>query len=507
MPPDVGIPTPAREACPRTSAPRAHDASASLCVGALLSAPDEGRDAVPPRRAEWLCDCKMHSVLVQTSAILCSRSALLRPTHPLLVCPPPHSHHRVCCLLAVSSAQSAPHCGMGFPHALCHRELPLLQLSSGASRSSVGPVGRGLCGRIGGLSSSKLSYATCSEGVSMLQHAAQRRYELQDTNRTIRSAGKRWCAPGVAGGDGAEGGVSDARGEKRPRGVVRRHPLPRSRALSAEAAGAPASRLRRAKAHASQVSRLGSSRDKTAGDSAGHRILRKCRDWDFSRLGGAHRLEEGVDVAYKVAEVSVGPRVLREELAANHLAAHTGGVAPVGVDPAAGNAEACGVSWESEVGKLRKLGTSIGVRMPCENVRWGAAHCPSSMLRGTDQLPSPRRFALKPSQYSMTKTHGSLSASSSCRGPIVVSVMAATAAMASSEDQEGPATRRGGDPSELKPPPSSEWLKQCTVQWPELWHPSACRPGFLRASCALLARWVAQAHRWRRRRPPTSPPP
>ena len=59
----------------------------------------------------------------------------------------------------------------------------------------------------------------------------------------------------------------------------------------------------------------------------------KCRDWGFSRLGGAHRLEEGVDVAYKVAEVSIGPRVLREELAANHLAAHTGGVAPVGVDP------------------------------------------------------------------------------------------------------------------------------------------------------------------------------
>ena len=59
--------------------------------------------------------------------------------------------------------------------------------------------------------------------------------------------------------------------------------------------------------------------------------LRKCRD--FSRLGGAHRLEEGVDVAYKVAEVCVRPRVLREELAANHLAAHTGGVAPVGVDP------------------------------------------------------------------------------------------------------------------------------------------------------------------------------
>ena len=164
----------------------------------------------------------------------------------------------------------------------------------------------------------------------------------------------------------------------------------------------------------------------------------KCHDWDFSRLGGAHRLEEGVDVAHKVAEVSVGPRVLQEELAANHLAADAGGVAPVAVDPAPGNAKLR--HWKLR--KLQAMHWHVGVMMREDGGL--AAHCPSSMLRGTDQLPSPRKFALKPSQYSMTKTHGSVSASSSCRGPIVASVMAATAAMASSEDQEGPATRRGG---------------------------------------------------------------
>ena len=83
--------------------PRARCVCIAVRGGAPQHGPDEGRDAVPPRRTEWLCDCKMHSVLAQTSAIL-SRSALLRPTHPLLVCPPPHSHHRVCCLLAVSSS-------------------------------------------------------------------------------------------------------------------------------------------------------------------------------------------------------------------------------------------------------------------------------------------------------------------------------------------------------------------------------------------------------------------
>ena len=164
---DVGVPTPARDACPRTSAPRAHDASASLWVGALLSA--------RLTKVGMLCrrDVPSGCVTARCTACLCN---------PLPFSPaPPSSGRHILSWYALlptaitgsaASSPSAPHCGIGFPQALCHLELPLLQLSSGASRSSVGPVGRGLCGRIGGLSSSKLSYATCSEGVSMLQHGA-----------------------------------------------------------------------------------------------------------------------------------------------------------------------------------------------------------------------------------------------------------------------------------------------------------------------------------------------
>ena len=164
---DVGIPTPGTGGLSENKRP---PRARCVCIAVRGGAPQRCLTKVG-----MLCrrDVPSGCVTARCTACLCK---------PLPFSPaPPSSGRHILSWYALlptaitgsaASSPSAPHCGIGFPQALCHLELPLLQLSSGASRSSVGPVGRGLCGRIGGLSSSKLSYATCSEGVSMLQHGA-----------------------------------------------------------------------------------------------------------------------------------------------------------------------------------------------------------------------------------------------------------------------------------------------------------------------------------------------
>ena len=168
-------------------------------------------------------------------------------------------------------------------------------------------------------------------------NTAQRQCEQHKTRPETRPAGKRWCAPGVAGGDGAEGGVSDARGEKRPRGVVRRHPLPtavrcqpRQQALRpADCAERKHMQVKCRPADYAERKHMTCKSSVVIWKQPGQDSRRQRRPQHTAQvsglglqLGGAHRLEEGVDVAHEVAEVGVGARVLREELAADHLAVH-----------------------------------------------------------------------------------------------------------------------------------------------------------------------------------------
>ena len=163
------------------------------------------------------------SVLAQTCAILSrSEADTSSPSLPSSPQPSPGLLHPCQQLVTVvtagwacprRSAISSSH------YSSCHPARP--DPPSGPSAAGCAD-GSGACRRRSSRTPRAMRASQCCN--------TRRSVDVSNTNRALSPAGKRRCAPGVAGGDGAEGGVSDARGEERPRGIIRRHPLLHSRA-------------------------------------------------------------------------------------------------------------------------------------------------------------------------------------------------------------------------------------------------------------------------------------